>query len=472
MKHTWKRLLGVSLALMLLLSCLCVGGLADDLDETALPGEAVAELEPDDVGVEAYLDAADAELYLASVTGEQYLTTVKPAGADKLKFNADGTFKIIQIADLQEIFLTQEMTKQFLRWLAKTEKPDLFVLTGDNFSSPDVFPFLDRFVINHSIDSFMDVFDDIGIPVTAVLGNHDAEDTNVTRWQVIQRFQAHESFVGYAVEAADGTDGAHWGTHCLPIKDSTGTDKFALWMFDTGANVPLQKEVPPEDPEGEPTIEKWNEYNCVSTQQMAWFNGNALKALPGFTFQHIIVPEVYDYLTPSAPLEGGGSYTCDFFTGNNPENIFTKTVSATLPTGVVGELREKPCPSPYNYNQFAGVSASGVLAMFFGHDHKNTFELPTEAGKPKLVNSPTSGFGAYGDKDLRGVRVITLDVDDLSDFETEIVTYEDFVDANGLLSSLIQGLRLMLMDWRGLPGYIIDWIFFVPCIWFLGLLGL
>ena len=429
MKHTWKRLLGVSLALMLLLGCLSLGGFADDLE---------------------------------FISAEQYLTTIKPDGADDLKFNEDGSFKIIQLSDLQETFFSSCMTADFIKWLAETEKPDLFVLTGDNSASPGLgVPFIDRFVINQSIDSFMNVFDEVGIPVTMVLGNHDVEKTNVTRWQAVQRYQAHKSYIGYGTASADGSDGAHWGTHCLTIKDFAGTtDKFALWMFDSGSYVTkeVEKEVEVVGEDGETTTETITEivddgYDCVSTAQVNWFSNNSLKGLPGFTFQHIPVIEVFNYLDPIEPAPAEG-------------------LKWKLPAGTKGVMRENPCPSKYNYGQFVAVSAtdSGVLAMFFGHDHVNTFELETDGAM--LVNSPTSGFGSYGDKDLRGVRVITLDADDLTTFETKIVTYEDFVDANGTLTSLLQGLRLSWFDWRGLPGWVLDWLFFVPSIWFFSLLGL
>ena len=64
--------------------------------------------------------------------------------------------------------------------------------------------------------------------------------------------------------------------------------------------------------------------------------------------------------------------------------------------------------------------------MFFGHDHKNTFEVSHKG--VDLVNSPTSGFGSYGDYG-RGVRIIDIN-ENTTDYETEIIEYVDFYADN------------------------------------------
>ncbi len=430
MKHTLKRFLGVSLALVLLFGCLAIGGFADDLTPMS-----AAQLE----------------------------TLNKPEGADALKFNADGTFKIIQIADLQEAFVTSTMTKDYLRWLAETEKPDLFILTGDNISGGaggTGLQSLDRKIVMRSIDSFMKVFEEIGIPVTAVLGNHDVESSGVTRWQSIQHYQDYSCYIGYASAGADEDAGVkHWGTHNLLIKNSAGTDAFALWMFDSGDyRTKINPETEKEEGDG---------YNCVSAKQVTWFKAQPEKALPGLAFQHIIVKEIWDYLDSETIMVD------DVDDDGNPVKV-PKTIYS-LPEGIKGELNETPCPSNYNEGQFAAMNGTGVQAIFFGHDHTNTFEIPTGTGSPMLINSPCTGFGSYGKLELRGARVITLNEDNLTTFDTKLVTYQDFAAAAGPLTSTLQSWRLAMMNNKGGGGTgftILDWISFKPVIWFLSLLGL
>jgi len=360
-------------------------------------------------------------------------STAVDAGAANLKFKRDGTFKIIHVTDTQDFLLSGEITQEFLYDLAAAEKPDLFVLTGDNIASSGakVFPkFLAKLLVKASVDNLMRAFDriyrDFGIPVTMVFGNHDNEcgPGKVSRAEQFAMYAAHECFAGrYIPEADEGTEdeqGQHYGTHNLVIKNSAGTaNAFNLWMFDSGSY----------DLDGG--------YSGVQTPQIDWFErtNEAMGRLPSFAFQHIIVPEVFDFLTPER----------------------------TLPAGTRGELREPPCPGRSNDGQYEALRAGGVLALFTGHDHVNTFELRVDGGTD-LVNSPCTGFGSYGDLDLRGARVITLRDSDLSTYETEVVTFQGFYGPNTLRRA-----RLDMYQSMSTAATLLDWISFKPMLWLLGL---
>ena len=193
-----------------------------------------------------------------------------PAGAvgaanrDNLKFKQDGTFKIIQVADLQEGFLCSPITQDFLYDLAKKERPDLFVLTGDNIAGGLTnlgFRLGSNIAVKVSIDAYMRVFDriycDFGIPVTMVYGNHDNEDHWLSRAEQFELYTKHKSFIGWASDADTGTQdnlGEHYGTHHLLVKDHAGNKPlFNIWMFDSGSN------------------DKRGGYSCVQKPQIDWF---------------------------------------------------------------------------------------------------------------------------------------------------------------------------------------------------------
>ena len=352
-----------------------------------------------------------------------------PAEAPGLKFRQDGTFKILQITDTQEFILSGAITQEFIYDLVKSEKPDLIVLTGDNVSTggANSFPkFIAKIMAWFSIHNLMKVFDKVykkfGVPVTMVFGNHDNEaaEKGVTRADQFAMYAKHKCFIGYyAPEADEGTgdkQGQHYGTHNLIVKDKTGTTpKFNLWMFDSGSY----------DPAGG--------YSWVQTPQIEWFKETHKKwgKLPSFAFQHIIVPEIYDYLT-----------------------------QGKLPAGTQGELREDPCPGKTNQGQYAALCANNVLALFVGHDHTNTFELYPQ-GKTALINSPCSGFGSYGDIDLRGARIITLK-DDMS-YTTRLLRYQNYYGPDKLREA-----RLAMYQKQGPVSSALDWISFQPLFWLLG----
>ncbi|MCL2023079.1 MAG: metallophosphoesterase [Oscillospiraceae bacterium] len=352
----------------------------------------------------------------------------------QLKFKEDGTFKIIQVADLQEAFVTSNLTADFLRDIARTEKPDLFVLTGDNIR--DVKTNADdesnRMLVRKSIDAFMNVFDMIyleyGIPVTMVLGNHDSEDNSeyMTRKDHFEWYAFHESFIGAAIPEADegavSKNGEHFGSHNLVVYDKNGDEPlFNIWLFDSGDYFP--------NTEGYANV--GFSYSGVQKPQIDWFKRtNAqLDYLPSIAFQHIIVPEVYSKLEETD--KGGFSFELFKYDedGNlvleNGEPVAVKH-NVTLPEGFEGELNEYPCPGKFNEGQYTALSEVGnVHALFVGHEHENTFELRFEE-ETDIVNTPTGGFGSYGKARLRGVRVIELDENALDSYQTSLIFYKDY----------------------------------------------
>ncbi|MDR0531695.1 MAG: metallophosphoesterase [Oscillospiraceae bacterium] len=365
-------------------------------------------------------------LALCAAGGFGAFAAQDPADAG-LKFH-NGVFTIIQVSDLQQIYVSSPATHEFLWDLAAREQPDLFVLTGDNIADAWVRTLTHRtakFWVRRSIDAYMDVFDRIydqyGTKVTMVFGNHDAEGSGVTRAEEMEMYQAHRSFVGYDCGADTGSPGDHYGAHNLLIKNSSGSQfVYHLWFFDTGG--------PACDGVRKPAID--------------WFNrtNRAVGKLPSLAFQHIIVPEIWDAL-PKGQKAG-----------------------QPLPASIKGVMRETPCNNAENDGQYEALRKAGnVKALFVGHDHVNTYEIRRE-GMPDLVNSPSSGFGAYGDLDLRGVRLIRLREDDLSDYQTEVITYLDFYQKNDP-EGWLRVLRLAANNSLKNFGIVPDILFFIPALW-------
>jgi len=402
--------------------------------------------------------------------GLAFPASAQPAEAapKALRFTQEGSFKIIQLTDLHMNFLGSRIVRDFILDLAESERPDLFVLTGDNIAdSGSKFGKAEtrRSLVRKSIDSYMDVFDEVydlyGIPVTMVLGNHDSEHLAdvVDRKEHFEIYASHRSFIGAATDADGGTvgeHGPHYGTHSLVINGRAGAEPvFNLWFFDSGG------------------YDERGGYDGVQKPQIDWFNetNEALGRLPSLAFQHIVVPEIFDLL-PQAQPGGKSSYTRKFYQYNAPgcgeENLvladgkpaeIEKTVSAALPEGIEGELNEEPCPGMFNHGQYAALCEAGnVRALFFGHEHVNTFELRLQDGTD-LVNTPGTGFRTYGKAKLRGARVITLDDGDLDSYETDVIFYRDYYP--GLLRrarlNLFEGLR----SWASF----VDFISFRPIFW-------
>lgn len=330
-------------------------------------------------------------------------------GDGTLRFNDDGGFRIMQVADIQDGPFLLSITKDYLEAALYEVKPDLVVLTGDNISAGAAsigIHSIDLLLTEIAIDRFMSVFEEYGVPVAVVFGNHDAEKL-VSKEEQMAMYQKYDCCV--AIDEGASLYGC--GTYNLPIYSSDGSDKieYNLWMIDSNMYD-----------------ETNGGYDYVHQDQLDWYvsKSNELKAqnggeaVPSMMFQHIIVKEIYDIIS-EIPADKANDYQCVEIVNEDG----SKQYFALNPENVkAGEMHEMPCPPTVNGGQFDAVVNQGdVQAMFFGHDHTNTFEV--EYKGVDLVNTPGAGFNSYGDAD-RGVRVIDL-TEGAEDYETEVVKYRE-----------------------------------------------
>lgn len=315
-----------------------------------------------------------------------------------LKFKGDGEFKIMQVADLQDTSFAAPATYDYLRAIIAEEDPDLIVLTGDNIAGGTgdaLFESIARWQVKVAIDTTMSFFEELSIPVAVVFGNHDGEAL-ISKEEQMDMYQEYGCCV--AINEGDALYGC--GTYNLPVLSSDGKKiAYNLWMFDSNMYN-----------------EEKGGYDHVHEDQIEWYvkTSDALKAqnggeaVPSMVFQHIIVNEIYDALV-----------TVD---AGTPGSIPYGDKALALPEGVEGTLGEGPCPGTVDSQQFEKMVEQGdVKAMFFGHDHVNDFVVPYQG--IDIVNTPTSGFGSYGNKETRGVRIITINENDTSEYETKMINY-------------------------------------------------
>lgn len=313
-----------------------------------------------------------------------------------LQFDENGEFKILQFADMQDGWPMKSITKDLMRKCIETQNPDLIVLSGDNINSTAG---ESAFMYKLAIAEYMDIFEEYGIPVAAVFGNHDAEG-DITRAQQMEVYEQYDCFVGCAGEEFNNDT---CGTYYVPVYSSTDANDmvFNLWMIDSGDYN---------------TENDLGGYAAVTKAQIEWYvktekelaAANGGEVVPSILFQHIVVPEIFDALVP-ADAETG---TC-----TNGSKYYK------LPEGAKGKLPEYPCPPDYNNGEFDALYENGkVLGIFFGHDHLNTYEV--EYKGIMLCNTPGVGFASYNGAD-NGARVITINENNTDTFETEVIRYVD-----------------------------------------------
>lgn len=341
---------------------------------------------------------------LILVTGCFGVPAFAQDGDDALKFGDDGKFTVLHLTDIQDTYAFNEKTRKYINNILTMTEPDLVVLGGDNIAG-----FGSGFTstVKIAISRFMNIFEERGIKVAAVFGNHDDEG-QATKQDMMAMYEKYDCFVG----CTGFTDGERVGNYNLPIRSSDGShDAFNIWLVDSGTYRNLN------DEEG---------YAAVNKATLDWYTETSIALeeanggkVPSLMFQHIIVPEIYEALVEvDENIEGAVSY--------QPTEDAEKKYYV-LPEGAKGQLLECPCPPLYNEGQFDTVKERGdVLAIVTGHDHTNTFEIEHEG--VYLINSPCVGYAGYHNEETIGARVFVLDENNADNFETYLIDNEDVND--------------------------------------------
>ena len=361
-------------------------------------------------------------LFLFAISITAFAADSDGTTAKSLRFNKDGTFKILQITDLHKSDddVYEDINSCLLRKLAESQNPDLVVITGDITMSGT------KEQIAGNVKEIMNAFGDRSIPVAIVFGNHDSESGVISREDLMALYNSYPN----SISVDDGELLPGCGTYNIPIL-SSGSDKtaFNLWMIDSGSY----------DAEGR--------YGCVTKEQIEWYvnKSNALKAqnngeaVHSLMFQHIIVPEIYDALLevkPCTPYSVKRIYDENRYYVLNPKNTNA------------GRLAEYPCPPYYNNGQFDAVVNQGdVLAMFFGHDHSNTFNIDYKG--VDLVATPKTNFQGVSGID-HGARIITVNESDTGTYKTSLVPFSSLYSLKDLCpkSLISSGIRLNSVEFK------------------------
>ncbi|KAL8480265.1 hypothetical protein ACS0TY_026471 [Phlomoides rotata] len=285
---------------------------------------------------------------------------IKKASPTPLRFRADGTFKILQVADMHfgngkltrcrdvlesDLPCTDLNTTRFLEKMIQLENPDFVAFTGDNIfgsSAPD------------AAKSLFKAFDPIiksGIPWAAILGNHDQEST-MTREELmtfisLMDFSLSQTFPSAVDTSNSSKQDPVWnidgfGNYDLRILGAPGSN-FAnssvlnLYFLDSGDRA---------------IVNGVRTYNWIKESQLNWLRRVSEKVkeqklgadgsspIPSLAFFHIPIPEIRQ----------GPIYN------------------------VVGQYQEYPACSLVNSGVLKTlVSMGDVKAVFMGHDHTNDF---------------------------------------------------------------------------------------------------
>lgn len=290
-----------------------------------------------------------------------------------LKFNCDGTFKIVQFTDthFKQGKKASQKAVECITSVVDEENPDLVIFTGDQIYADGA---------ENALNALTQPLVERGIAFAAVFGNHDHQ-FDMTRPAMYDLMQSRPGSVMPPRGDADSPD------YAIPVLTSDGTAVAeVLYCMDT-----------------HDTTAAWTVgggYDWLTEEQIAWYrttsethstlNGN--RPIPSLLFIHIPLPEY-------------------------------KIAAEANPDLVYGNWREKKkeiCCSAFNSGMFDAMKERGdITGVFCGHDHDNDFLIPHE-GILLAYGRYSGGKTVYNHLGKNGARVILLDCKKPSQIQTWI----------------------------------------------------
>lgn len=323
--------------------------------------------------------------------------------SEKLTFNKNGKFRIMQIADVQECATVNPDTIKLMTLALEKEKPDLVVFTGDQIYGihPSFYNKNRKELARKVLKEIIAPTEKAGIPFAVTYGNHDCQVglSNAEQADIYAESP-------FNISGEPHSDGDR-GTFRLPLYDEE-SHIFDIYLFDSNGQAPT------------------GEYLPVSEEQINWFRAEREKAREdgkytnSIAFQHIPVPEFYDVIKrvkfgTKGAVEAFRKHKGEWYV--LPEEI--------LKSG--GFMGETPATPDRNSGQLEALREKGnVLGLLVGHDHINSFVA--EKDGIKLIYTQGAGFNVYGPGRNRGVRIVELDKNALGSFDTYTVTFGSLTD--------------------------------------------
>ncbi len=319
-----------------------------------------------------------------------------------LKFNKDGKFKIMQIADVQEIPSVSEDTISLITAAIDRENPDLIIFTGDQIKGYSIKFKNKPECVEKTIDKILEPIVENAIPFMVTYGNHDSE-CGVSNLKQHEFYSKYLSFVKGNMRNQEDV-----GTADIQIFSNDGQSPiFNIYIIDSHGKA-----------------KNGGGYAAVDTEQIEWYKAERerLKAengvyMPSLVFQHIPVPEFFDVIkkVPKGTKGAVPAYGAH-------ENEYFTLLDETKKQG--GFMLESPATPDENVGEFEAMSEKGdVLGIYVGHDHNNSFVVNYKG--VDLGYTQGTGFNVYGPGENRGVRIFELNEENPRDYKTYTLTFKE-----------------------------------------------
>lgn len=332
----------------------------------------------------------------------------------KIKFNADGKLRIMQVSDAQDMHIIRPEMFRMLAHAYDVYKPDLVILAGDNIlgNHIDDMPIGSKHPqrtksftekrIRKALGYLLRPLEKRGIPFTFVYGNHDCMNALTEREQAAI-YAEYGCFFGLNEDENMPCD-----TFSFPIYSSDGNKiVYNIWMMNSAGKR-----------NGNQT------YIGVQKKSLDWYvkKANELKERNGgeyvrsLMFQHVPFPESRELFevcsreNPGAASDGNGRHY---------------RLNREMAKGIAYEYDFEE----QDTHQHETVKSVGdVDAVVSAHLHINAFDGVVDG--VRVIESPGASFRCYGLPYTRGIRIFDFCEENPSAFTTEVITYFEMFGEN------------------------------------------
>lgn len=287
------------------------------------------------------------------------------------------------------------------------DTPDLVVLNGDLISGELTYAENST----HYVDQIVAPIVERNLTWASTYGNHD-HNYNITGEGILEREQLFSGSRTKSMvnETKAGTTNYYlpvYPSNCTSSTASNCTPELLLWFFDSRGGFYWQGE---------------DQENWVDESVATWFNETNTELVE--TYDKVIPSLAFVHIPPNATmaLQDQLGINKNYQPGIDADPLMAQQGEGWCANGT---RDEDNCHYGAQDEPFmnALVSIEGVMALFYGHDHGNTWcyrwdeklaGMSMEGNGIHLCYGQHSGYGGYGDW-IRGAREIVVSLDQLKD---------------------------------------------------------
>ncbi|MDR1733969.1 MAG: metallophosphoesterase [Oscillospiraceae bacterium] len=336
-------------------------------------------------------------------------------------------YKILVFSDVHQKAADDPNLYAFMDTAIKANEPDLVILLGDVADPADRGGTMEA--LRQDAERILAPIIANGAKFAYISGNHDHDELSDstraslggTHHDVLKAVAAvYRELGGDLYAECDAVSDYGGDNQLIYIRDAAGEVAASLVLFDLG-----------EDGSSADSCG----YTPISSAQQAWFMEVRAEYpdVPCYVFQHIPMPEVYDYYPTvpaswAAPLNDFCAKVDDALHISFRElvGVWEGRTVLYLPNFFLyeGVILEHPCPPSESLGEFETLRDDGnVVAVFSGHDHMNNFKIH-RGGMDMWSIAGCAWLGSNANHYYRGASLITINPQRPGAYTTSRYTYE------------------------------------------------